>query len=177
MCCLTNKLQKEINEELGRSKQSGSPSSGRSTQDPSSSNSRPSHPPQRFGGGKGNLKRKLKDEPASVSKSKSEPPSKVKKRSISGNKQGGGNVRGRASGPEPGRKKGKQEKLYCICKTPYNDEEFYIGCDDCSNWFHGKCVGISKNDSVVMDNWTCDTCKSRNSELYCLCKQPYDEAQ
>ncbi|KAI9140355.1 hypothetical protein BKA69DRAFT_1029545 [Paraphysoderma sedebokerense] len=36
------------------------------------------------------------------------------------------------------------EPLYCICKTPYDPNRFYIGCDNCDNWFHGECVNINQ---------------------------------
>ena len=30
------------------------------------------------------------------------------------------------------------KRLYCVCKTAYDETKFYIGCDICSNWFHGR---------------------------------------
>jgi hypothetical protein len=27
------------------------------------------------------------------------------------------------------------EKLYCICRRPYDEREFMIGCDGCGNWY------------------------------------------
>jgi len=35
------------------------------------------------------------------------------------------------------------ERLWCICRKPHNNR-FMICCDVCEEWFHGKCVGISK---------------------------------
>ncbi|XP_033751700.1 nucleosome-remodeling factor subunit BPTF-like [Pecten maximus] len=93
---------------------------------------------------------------------------------------------------EPKRKKQKiistggrafnpKEKLYCICKTPYEATKFYIGCDLCSNWFHGECVGISEERAKTIDTYVCGECKKQKEtateELYCLCRTPYDEAQ
>lgn len=95
------------------------------------------------------------------------PPSKRKKQKIIST--GGG----RAFNPK--------EKLYCICRTPYEDTKFYIGCDLCSNWFHGSCVGISENKAQTIDAYTCPDCKRQQEstveELYCLCRTPYDESQ
>uniref|UniRef100_A0A0L8FKB1 Uncharacterized protein n=2 Tax=Octopus bimaculoides TaxID=37653 RepID=A0A0L8FKB1_OCTBM len=51
------------------------------------------------------------------------------------------------------------EKLYCICKTPYDDSKFYIGCDRCQDWFHGRCVGVTKSEADSMDTYLCPTCK------------------
>ena len=33
---------------------------------------------------------------------------------------------------------GEQEKLYCICRKPYDDSIFMIECDVCEDWFHGE---------------------------------------
>ncbi|KAG8222875.1 hypothetical protein J437_LFUL003520 [Ladona fulva] len=74
---------------------------------------------------------------------------------------------------------GRKEKLYCICRTPYDETKFYVGCDLCNNWFHGSCVGISEEDSKRMTEFVCGECRHARDtrELYCLCKQPYDESQ
>ncbi|XP_061684902.1 nucleosome-remodeling factor subunit BPTF-like isoform X2 [Syngnathoides biaculeatus] len=75
----------------------------------------------------------------------------------------------------------KDTKLYCICKTPYDETKFYIGCDLCTNWYHGECVGITEKAAKDMDDYICLECKQgRNStkeELYCICQTPYDESQ
>ncbi|XP_076809805.1 nucleosome-remodeling factor subunit BPTF-like isoform X1 [Clavelina lepadiformis] len=72
-------------------------------------------------------------------------------------------------------------KLYCICKTAYDETRFYIGCDLCMNWFHGQCVGISEKKAKTMETWVCKECAKEQDtpqqELYCLCKTPYDDAQ
>ncbi|ESO89132.1 hypothetical protein LOTGIDRAFT_106754, partial [Lottia gigantea] len=72
-------------------------------------------------------------------------------------------------------------RLYCLCKTPYDDTKFYIGCDLCSNWFHGSCVGITEDQANVIDSYICPDCRKQkentSEELYCLCKTPYDESQ
>ncbi|XP_050394423.2 nucleosome-remodeling factor subunit BPTF [Patella vulgata] len=74
-----------------------------------------------------------------------------------------------------------KERLYCICKTPYDDTKFYIGCDLCSNWFHGSCVGITEDQANIIDSYMCTDCRKQkentSEELYCLCKTPYDESQ
>lgn len=62
--------------------------------------------------------------------------------------------------------------FYCL--------RFYIGCDMCANWFHGSCVQISPDVARSMDEWTCAECAQarrgvEEEELYCLCRQPYDE--
>ncbi|EDW92692.2 uncharacterized protein Dyak_GE21036, isoform E [Drosophila yakuba] len=73
----------------------------------------------------------------------------------------------------------KKEKLYCICRTPYDDTKFYVGCDLCSNWFHGDCVSITEEASKKLSEFICLDCKRarETQQLYCSCRQPYDESQ
>lgn len=59
---------------------------------------------------------------------------------------------------------------------------FYIGCDLCSNWFHGACVGITEKEAKKLEDFVCNDCKrgqegASNEELYCICRTPYDESQ
>ncbi|XP_049831961.1 nucleosome-remodeling factor subunit NURF301 isoform X2 [Schistocerca gregaria] len=93
--------------------------------------------------------------------------------SPSSNSIAGGGSSGGSSG---GRKK---EKLYCLCRTPYDETKFYVGCDLCNNWFHGECVGITEEMSKTLTEFVCTECRHARDtqELYCLCKQPYDESQ
>ncbi|KAL3268250.1 hypothetical protein HHI36_007374 [Cryptolaemus montrouzieri] len=73
----------------------------------------------------------------------------------------------------------KREKLYCLCRTPYDETKFYVGCDLCNNWFHGDCVGITEESSKTLSEFICQECKqaSDTRKLYCLCQQPYDNSQ
>lgn len=73
----------------------------------------------------------------------------------------------------------KKEKVYCICRTPYDETKFYVGCDLCNNWFHGDCVGITEESSKTLTEFVCVECKQARDtqQLYCLCQQPYDESQ
>lgn len=89
----------------------------------------------------------------------------------------GGSFGGNSLGS--GSRSHKDRKVYCICKTPYDQKRFYIGCDLCSNWFHGECVNVSEDQAKQMAEYVCEDCrKSKGSqELYCLCRQPYDESQ
>lgn len=53
-------------------------------------------------------------------------------------------------------------KLWCICRTPHNNR-FMICCDRCEDWFHGKCVNVTKAQGKAMElkniTWNCPTCK------------------
>ena len=46
-------------------------------------------------------------------------------------------------------------KEFCICRQP--EFGFMIGCDTCGEWFHGKCVGLTKRHDTG-DIWKCPFC-------------------
>ncbi|XP_046384500.1 death-inducer obliterator 1 [Ischnura elegans] len=52
-------------------------------------------------------------------------------------------------------------RLWCICKKPHNNR-FMICCDICEDWFHGKCVGVTKAMGRQMEEkgqeWNCPNC-------------------
>ena len=45
---------------------------------------------------------------------------------------------------------------YCICRRPY--EGFMIGCDECEEWYHGPCIGISQAQGNKIDKYLCVRC-------------------
>lgn len=40
---------------------------------------------------------------------------------------------------------------------------FYICCDKCQDWFHGKCVGILQSEADFIDEYICPNCQKNNS--------------
>ncbi|XP_022257614.1 PHD finger protein 3-like, partial [Limulus polyphemus] len=54
------------------------------------------------------------------------------------------------------------DRLWCICRKPHNGR-FMIGCDGCEEWFHGSCVGITRQKGQLMEKeeieWLCPKCK------------------
>ncbi|CAL8092678.1 unnamed protein product [Orchesella dallaii] len=69
----------------------------------------------------------------------------------------------------------RKRKLFCVCKTPYDKDKFYVGCDKCENWYHGDCIGITEEMSKDLPEYICDDC--RDDKLYCFCRKPYNESQ
>ncbi|CAC5417077.1 CXXC1 [Mytilus coruscus] len=70
------------------------------------------------------------------------------------------NIEGTQSGVddfEPGLAS-SQEELYCICRGP-DIQDFMVGCDGCTEWFHGRCVGISPQEAEELGEYLCQTCK------------------
>lgn len=41
---------------------------------------------------------------------------------------------------------------------------FYICCDKCQDWFHGRCVGILQSEADNIDEYVCPNCQ-RNSSV------------
>uniref|UniRef100_A0A4W5PMT1 Bromodomain PHD finger transcription factor n=1 Tax=Hucho hucho TaxID=62062 RepID=A0A4W5PMT1_9TELE len=62
----------------------------------------------------------------------------------------------------------KEIKLYCVCKTPYDESKFYIGCDRCQNWYHGRCVGILQSEANHIDQYVCPQCQSTEDAMTVL---------
>ena len=45
--------------------------------------------------------------------------------------------------------KSEEEELYCICRRPFDEKRFMIGCDGCEEWFHGDwCVDLPFEISI-----------------------------
>ena len=40
---------------------------------------------------------------------------------------------------------------------------FYIGCDQCQDWFHGACVGVSQSVADKMDTYICPNCEKQGA--------------
>lgn len=58
-------------------------------------------------------------------------------------------------------KKEEEDELYCICRTPYNESQFYIQCEasNCGQWLHGKCIGLLSKEAEKLDVYMCPQCE------------------
>ncbi|CAF2461486.1 unnamed protein product [Rotaria sp. Silwood2] len=76
----------------------------------------------------------------------------------------------------------KPENIDCNCKRN-NDiqEKFFIQCELCSRWLHGKCVGLTPRLAEKMNEFICEDCailtQRAKERLYCICQTPYDESK
>ena len=41
---------------------------------------------------------------------------------------------------------------------------FYIGCDECQDWFHGRCVGVSKTEADDIQTYICPRCQNSSTK-------------
>uniref|UniRef100_A0A7N0V797 PHD finger protein ALFIN-LIKE n=1 Tax=Kalanchoe fedtschenkoi TaxID=63787 RepID=A0A7N0V797_KALFE len=46
------------------------------------------------------------------------------------------------------------------CNEYYSLGEFWICCDECDKWFHGKCVKVTEAEATNMKRYTCPSCSS-----------------
>ncbi|KAM0828002.1 hypothetical protein ACQ4PT_067831 [Festuca glaucescens] len=53
------------------------------------------------------------------------------------------------------------ETLCGTCGGRYNASEFWIGCDICERWFHGKCVRITPAKAEHIKHYKCPDCSSK----------------
>ncbi|ERN05231.1 hypothetical protein AMTR_s00007p00077270 [Amborella trichopoda] len=53
------------------------------------------------------------------------------------------------------------ETLCGSCGGNYNADEFWIGCDVCERWFHGKCVKITPAKAENIKQYKCPSCSSK----------------
>jgi hypothetical protein len=74
------------------------------------------------------------------------------------------------------------DNLDCCCRR--NDdlqEKFFVQCELCSRWLHGKCVGLTPRLAEKMREFTCDECavltQRAKERLYCICQRPYDDSK
>ncbi|XP_037540372.1 CXXC-type zinc finger protein 1 [Nematolebias whitei] len=54
--------------------------------------------------------------------------------------------------------------VYCVCRKP-DINCFMIGCDSCTDWFHGDCIGVSERAAKTIQVWFCPSCRDRNPTL------------
>jgi len=84
---------------------------------------------------------------------------------------------------------------HCICRQPYDPKKFYMACNGCKRWFHGKCMNVTEKKAKKLQEWYCTECspndaqdskKKKKSEyteaesidgVFCLCRKPYDPSK
>ncbi|CAF2371700.1 unnamed protein product [Rotaria sp. Silwood2] len=58
-------------------------------------------------------------------------------------------------------------RLWCICKKPWDHSRVMLRCDSCANWYHGDCIGVTKEQARVLDmsgdQFVCPPCQGVTS--------------
>jgi len=48
---------------------------------------------------------------------------------------------------------------YCAsCNSRYKVNAFWICCDECGKWYHGKCVNITSSEAEHKERYECPDC-------------------
>lgn len=55
------------------------------------------------------------------------------------------------------------EKLFCVCKQPYDPRRFMIGCYRCDGWFHAYCVNMTANEAHSIKHFVCPPCRKKGA--------------
>jgi hypothetical protein len=51
------------------------------------------------------------------------------------------------------------DQYFCAdCGSRYHANGFWIGCDICERWFHGKCVKITASEADHINQYKCPDC-------------------
>ncbi|GLT78941.1 hypothetical protein SLA2020_504580 [Shorea laevis] len=50
------------------------------------------------------------------------------------------------------------------CGGSYNSDEFWIGCDICERWYHGKCVKITPAKAETIKQYKCPSCSTKKGK-------------
>ncbi|KAH0720620.1 hypothetical protein KY285_006444 [Solanum tuberosum] len=61
------------------------------------------------------------------------------------------------------------ETLCGSCGGNYSADEFWIGCDICERWFHGKCVKITPAKAESIKQYKCPSCSLKRSRVQLAC--------
>ncbi|CAM6061241.1 unnamed protein product [Sphagnum tenellum] len=55
---------------------------------------------------------------------------------------------------------------YCgSCGGNYTADEFWIGCDICEKWYHGKCVKITPARAEHIKQYKCPSCSNKRARM------------
>lgn len=54
--------------------------------------------------------------------------------------------------------------LYCICRSS-DCTRFMIGCDQCEEWYHGDCIGVTESESKNIKSFFCKFCREKDPHL------------
>ncbi|CAM4927111.1 unnamed protein product [Rotaria socialis] len=71
-------------------------------------------------------------------------------------------------------------RLWCICKKPWDHSRLMLRCDSCANWYHGDCIGVTKEQARVLDmngdQFVCPPCKGVTSNSEVKSRRSSDES-
>lgn len=75
---------------------------------------------------------------------------------------------GKAQGEDDAEKSDEDDaddKLYCVCKTAYDEDRVMIACDRCDEWYHTQCVNMPDLEVDLVDQFICPPCIEKSPRL------------
>ncbi|XP_061348395.1 chromatin remodeling protein EBS-like isoform X1 [Gastrolobium bilobum] len=48
--------------------------------------------------------------------------------------------------------------VYCNCEMPYNPDDLMMQCEECTDWYHPACVGMTTEESKKLELFICVEC-------------------
>jgi len=51
-------------------------------------------------------------------------------------------------------------ELYCVCRLP-NTGEAMICCEECEEWYHFRCIGMTAAEAARTDHYVCAACREK----------------
>nr|XP_043620046.1 chromatin remodeling protein EBS-like [Erigeron canadensis] len=67
--------------------------------------------------------------------------------------------------PTTGKFDPDRARVYCICEMPYNPDFLMIECEDCNDWYHPDCIGMSVDEAKQLDHFICQICVAKRSTI------------
>ncbi|KAF8710840.1 hypothetical protein RHS03_01744, partial [Rhizoctonia solani] len=64
---------------------------------------------------------------------------------------------------EPQEELEEDTRLYCVCKTRYDENKVMIACDRCDDWYHPNCVNLAEFDVDLIDQFVCPLCVAKHN--------------
>ena len=61
-----------------------------------------------------------------------------------------------------------EEGQFCLCRQPGGRE--MLGCDDCGDWYHLRCVGVTASFARNAKHYTCQACQAAKGDVFKLNK-------
>ncbi|XP_044331984.1 chromatin remodeling protein SHL isoform X2 [Aegilops tauschii subsp. strangulata] len=54
--------------------------------------------------------------------------------------------------------------VFCKCEMPYNPDDLMIQCEECSDWFHPSCIGMTIKEAKKREHFFCQSCTAENGK-------------
>ncbi|MCE3051203.1 bromo adjacent y domain containing 1, partial [Datura stramonium] len=52
--------------------------------------------------------------------------------------------------------------VYCKCEMPYNPDDLMVQCEECKDWYHPACVGMTSEQAKQLADFVCSDCSSED---------------